>query len=114
MMSKQDNFSTWAIVELFGHQQIAGEVNEYTIGSSTWIRVTVPSTERQDQFDRFLNPSAIYAINPVDEEIAKMRANKLEVSPISRWDLPESIREAIKQHQEAITAGSDEDDDLPY
>ena len=112
-MSK-DKFSTWAIIELFGHQQIAGEVNEYTIGSSTWIRVTVPATEKQETFDRFLNPSAIYAINPVDEQIAKMRANKLEVAPVSRWDLPESIREAIKQHQESMTAGSDEDDDLPY
>lgn len=105
-MSK-DTFSTWAIVELFGHQQIAGEVNEYIIGSSTWIRVTVPATENQEPFDRFLNPSAIYAINPVDEEIAKMRANKLEVAPVSRWDLPESIRETIRQHQEAITAGEE-------
>jgi hypothetical protein len=41
-MSEQDKFDSWAVVELFGHQQIAGRVTEASIGGCSFLRVDVP------------------------------------------------------------------------
>lgn len=51
-----------AVVELFGHQKMAGKVTEQSIGPSTFVRIDVPETNHQPAFTRLLNPSAIYAI----------------------------------------------------
>ena len=32
----------WAIVEIFGHQRIAGFLSEQTIGGQSFVRVDVP------------------------------------------------------------------------
>ena len=58
-----------AVVELFGHQRIAGKVTEQAFGSFTFIRIDVPETPLQPSFTRLVNPTAIYAINPVTEEV---------------------------------------------
>lgn len=36
-------FESWCIVELFGHQRIAGLVTEQTIGGCNFVRVDVPA-----------------------------------------------------------------------
>ena len=36
-------FEQWAIVEIFGHQRIAGKVTEQTIGGCSFVRVDVPA-----------------------------------------------------------------------
>lgn len=77
----------FALVELFGHTRIAGKVTEQTVGSSTFIRVDVPETNSQPSFSRLLNPSAIYAINPVTELVAKEMAERIETAPIESWDI---------------------------
>ena len=81
-----EKLDLWAIVELFGHQKMAGKVTEQSIGSSSFVRVHVPDTGDQPAFDRLLNPSAIYAINPVTEEVAKAKAHQLKAAPIEAWD----------------------------
>lgn len=79
----------YAIVELFGHQRIAGKVTEQTVGSSTFIRIDVPETKTQPSFSRIVNPSAVYAINPVTEEVMLHMAEGIEQKPIEAWDLRE-------------------------
>ena len=37
-----DKFDHWCIVELFGHNQIAGKVTEQAIGGQSFVRVDVP------------------------------------------------------------------------
>lgn len=44
----------WAIVELFGHSKIAGEISEQTIAGGPFLRVDVPETERESAFTRLL------------------------------------------------------------
>lgn len=88
----QEKFETWAIVELFGHNKIAGKVSEQTIGGSSMVRVDVPDTEASPAFTRLLNVSAIYAINPVTEEVAVGYASRLQSKPIETWDAREVLK----------------------
>lgn len=84
-----EKFELFAIVELFGHQRLAGKVSEQTVGSSTFVRIDVPETTVQPKFTRIVNPSAVYAINPVTEEVMLEMAQKIEQKPIDAWDIRE-------------------------
>lgn len=84
-----------AIVELFGHTKMAGKVTEQSIGIATFIRVDVPETINSPAFTRLLNPSAIYAINPVTEDVMNHMAINLQQKPIESWDVQ-------KMHQKLL------------
>lgn len=76
-------FRSWAVVEIFGHERIAGEVSEQTIGGGSFIRVDVPAVGDQAAFTRFYGDKAIYSIQPVSEEIARHAAAAMRVRPVS-------------------------------
>jgi hypothetical protein len=96
---QQEKFEVWAIVELFGHQKMAGKVSEQTIAGSSMVRIDVPNTEKVPAFTRLLNVSAIYAINPTTEEIAVGYAERIQSQPISVYDAREVLQriESAKQ-----------------
>lgn len=83
----ENQFKINAIVELFGHTRMAGVVTEQTIGSASFIRIDVPETERQPSYTRIVNPSAVYAINPVTEDVMIYMATMLDQTPIESWDV---------------------------
>lgn len=85
----EQKLKLWAVVELFGHNKLAGMVTEQNVGSSSFVRVDVPETEQSPAFTRLLNPSAIYAINPVTEEVARYKVAQFQVQPIESWDTGE-------------------------
>lgn len=82
-----EKFELNAVVELFGHTKMAGKVTEQSIGVATFVRVDVPETSQQPKFTRLLNPSAIYAINPVTEEVMLQMAEMITSKPIDSWDI---------------------------
>ena len=84
---ENEKFELSAIVELFGHSRMAGKVTEQTIGSASFIRIDVPETKQQPAFTRLVNPSAIYAINPVTEEVMFTMAEEMSNKPIDAWDI---------------------------
>jgi hypothetical protein len=86
-METPDKFESWAIVELFGHNQIAGKCSEMTIAGTNMLRIDVPETEKNPAFTRLLGHGAIYAINPVTEDVARHWASSLSVAPIQIWDV---------------------------
>jgi hypothetical protein len=112
----QQTFESFALVELFGHNRMAGKVTEQSIGGATFIRVDVPETSKQPGFSRMLNPSAIYAINPITEEAMNELAKNLDKAPIQAWD----IRETVQKAKLALEQPKDdynpefEDDDLGF
>lgn len=53
----QPQFDEWAIVELFGHQKIAGHVTQAPIGDM--LRVDVHQDDEKILYTRFINPKAI-------------------------------------------------------
>lgn len=75
-MSDQAVFEVHALVELFGHQRIAGKVSEQVIAGTGFIRVDVPATKKA-AYTRFFNPAAIYGITPVDEATALALAGSI-------------------------------------
>ena len=102
----EQKFELNALVELFGHQRIAGKVTEQSIGVATFIRIDVPETSQQPKFTRIVNPSAIYAINPVTEEVMLHMAEMITSKPIESWDIRE-------MQSKLLALGKKEDDDLP-
>lgn len=102
-----EKFESWAIIELFGHNQIAGKCSEQNIAGANMLRVDVPETEKNPEFTRFLNHSAIYAINPVTEDVAKHWAKRLNTAPVTVWD----VKEFMQKNKLALTQ-SDENNDI--
>lgn len=84
-----EGFSNYCIVELFGHQKIAGLVSEQVIAGQGFVRVDVPATTRQPAFTRLFGSGAIYSITPVDEETAKRAANAIYVEPVTVYIAPD-------------------------
>jgi hypothetical protein len=103
---EQEKFDLWCVVELFGHSRIAGKCTEQNVAGVNMLRVDVPGSENKAEFTRFLSAGAIYAINPVTEEVAKAVSKNLESSPVSVWDIKPLI-----DSKKAIQSG---DDDFNY
>lgn len=97
-----------ALVELFGHQKIAGTVTEYSWGPATFVRVDVPETDSSPAFTRMFNPSAIYAINPVTKEVMEYLVKNIQAKPIESWDIQ-------KMHQKLmlLAEANKEKSDIP-
>jgi hypothetical protein len=93
-----------AVVELFGHQRIAGKVSEVQIGGSSLVRVDVPAVEGQPGFTKFYGTSAIYAVTPCDEETMLRAVQAFRAVPIEAWRLEVATRPAL-------SPGDDYDDD---
>jgi hypothetical protein len=114
-----EKFELNAVVELFGHTKMAGKVTEQNIGVATFIRVDVPETTQQPKFTRLLNPSAIYAINPVTEEVMNQMAEMITSKPIDSWDIKEmqkkllALKEPPTQKQSSNWDDDDDDNDSP-
>lgn len=95
---EQDAPAQWAILELMGHQRLAGRVTQQTFGGANLIRVDVPEVvttgrryvagEPQDVMDvipahtRSLGASSIYSINWCDEAAATIAAHSIRHQPI--------------------------------
>jgi hypothetical protein len=96
-----DAFDNFCIVELFGHQKIAGRVTEQVIGGQSFVRVDVPQTKRHAPFTRMFGSGAIYSITPVSQEIASAAAEQIYTPPVTVYIEP--------SHQLPIT---NDDDDI--
>jgi hypothetical protein len=107
---EQKNFDLWCVVELFGHAKIAGRCTEQNVAGTNMLRVDVPETKSQQTFTRFLSSGAIYAINPVSEEVARAVAENLQIAPVSVW----SIRDLLDEKLKALQASNDSDDNSFY
>jgi hypothetical protein len=91
-----EKFDLWCLVELFGHQKIAGKCTEQNIAGTNMLRVDVPETETQIAFTKFYGSAAIYAINPIDEQTARYYATQLQIKPITSWDFSSMIEKNNK------------------
>lgn len=91
---------------------MSGTVSEQTIGSASFVRIDVPETRTQPKFTRLVNPSAIYAINPVTEEVMLVMAESICSKPIDSWDI-QTMQKKLLALKSANDVLDDDGDDLP-
>lgn len=112
----------WAIVELFGHQRIAGAISEQVLGSASFVRVDVPELDIKERaFDhaagawvdrpvkiaahtRSFGAAAIYSINWVDEITARIAAAGTKHRPVSEYTVREAIASLPQKDRVALLA----------
>jgi len=92
-MAEPNPIGGWGIVELFGHNVIAGEICEETHAGTAFLRVDVPEVNGSPGFTKFFGGAAIYAITPTDEATARQAAARLAVRPVTVWVVPDGRRE---------------------
>lgn len=107
--NKMPGFEEFALVELFGHNRIAGKVTEAEIGGGKFIRVDVPELDGIQPVTRFYSPGAIYGITPMTEDTCLKLAKQLKVAPMTKWDA-RALLDADKPSL-ALLPGESEDDD---
>jgi len=95
--SEKNGFDQWAIIDLFGHQRIAGHITEAQIAGQGFIRVDVPGPDGETLWSRFLNPSAVYGISPVSMEVALKSAAMFSEPPVHPWELKQLTSEGVPE-----------------
>lgn len=91
-VSPPSAFEAWAIVDLFGHQQLAGRVSEQQVAGVMFVRVDVPAVGALPAHSRLFSPKAIYGITPTTEEIARAVAHQKRSDPVTALALPAPAR----------------------
>lgn len=107
-----EGFTGWAVLELMGHQMIAGEVREEVIGGPL-IRVDVPAINGAAAFTRFYSPSALYSLTPVSEEIARKAAERLRPRAVAMYFGEERLLPPAADGDEIEDDPDDEIEDHP-
>lgn len=114
MSDTKERFEAWAIVELFGHQRIAGLPTEQTIGGANFIRIDVPAFADSPAFTKLYTQGAIYGVTFVSEQIARAAAQSYRVAPVNVYEL----RDLMQTQGKLLTAPArdyaGEDTDPPF
>jgi hypothetical protein len=80
-----DKLETWAVVEVFGHDRIAGFLTEQEWAGVAFFRVDVPEVDGEPGYSKFFNPSSVYSWVPVTEEVARAAVISFAVRPLGTW-----------------------------
>ena len=112
----------FAIVELFGHQRVAGRITQQTFGGASFVRVDVPEIDVHQRtiqaHTRSFGGGAIYAINWCDEATAAIAARSIQHEPLSPYSvksaidaLPDDQRQRLLSSPHGRRFDDDDDDD---
>lgn len=102
-------YAGWAIVELFGHVRLAGIVSEAEQYGAKMLRVEVPEVDGAPGFTTFKGGSALYAVTPTTEEIARHIVRQQRPAPVSPYELPQ--RKALPASDADVVDDSEDDSD---
>ena len=76
-------WEAWAIIELYGHQKIAGRVSEAVRFGATWMQVDVPAVDGRPGFTRFYGPGAIYDWTPTSRAVVEQAVRMMQPQQVS-------------------------------
>lgn len=96
-MADETTKSMWAIISLMGHKKIAGFVEEDTLAGHGVLKVTVPQTSTDAPFTTYIEPKALYCLDPVTEDIARAHAEINKHRPIEAYDNSAILIQQLKQ-----------------
>lgn len=106
-----EKFEEWAIVDVMGHQRYVGRVSEQVIAGQGFIRVDIPKTDKQPPWTKLIGTASIYAITPVDADIAKAMANQRELTPVQPYELTPKLMTQASLYDDLPC---EDDDDQPF
>ena len=104
-----EKFDAWGLLELFGHQRLAGKLSEQTIGGCHFIRIDVPQVGDTAPYTRFFTQGAIYGMTPMAEDTARKLAAYLRAVPVSAYEVKAAGAEPLRVAH--APTGTDDDDD---
>lgn len=116
----------FAIVELFGHQRVAGRIMQQSFGGASFVRVDVPEIEITERsgygseakdskrviqaHTRSFGGGAIYAINWCDEATAAIAARSIQHEPLSPYSVKSAIDALPDDQRHRLLTGKREPD----
>jgi hypothetical protein len=111
MNNNENQFRSWAVVEVMGHVEYAGFVAAETIAGVHMLRIDVPATTDRAGFTKYIAPGALYGISPCSEETARMRAEANRSTPFASWSIESQVLSALEKSGRLLPAKSSSDDD---
>lgn len=85
----EQKFDQWALVEIFGHQKVAGHVTEELIGGTSLLRVDIPTGDGPDDFmTQYLSGGSVFRMTPVTEEVVRLAVKRFDFRPPHIIGLP--------------------------
>lgn len=106
-MKVESDSGFWAIVSLMGHQTLAGYVEEVSIGSSSFMRITIPETGTQPKWQKLFTDKAVYSIDIVDEQTATERASQINSAPVQPWSAISMVKKQLEGNGQLIVRKED-------
>jgi hypothetical protein len=103
----EEKFEIFALISLFGHKRLAGKVTLQVLGNVTMLRVDIPETTKVPAFTKYINPSAIYTMDPITEDLMITLAESIREQPIETYN----IMEVIRRMKPGLTSGEDSGSD---
>jgi hypothetical protein len=103
MSDSQTPIEGWCIIDLFGHQQIAGYVTTVVIGTSAMLRVEIPEIDTDPGYTRFYGLGAIYSLTLVTEALARAALRSLRPEAVTVYiprQLPPARDENLDQYRQ--------------
>lgn len=101
-----EKFEAWGLLELFGHQRLAGKLSDQTIGGVHFIRIDVPQVGEVAGYTRMFTQGAIYGMTILTEDTATRMAGALRARPVQAYDVP-----ALPLSERASSHDYDDDPD---
>ena len=102
-------YEGWAVVELMGHRQRPGYVQEVEVAATKMLRIDIPS--EPDDVTEIYGGAAIYCIRPTSEEVVKDMAKQYgDVRPIKPVEYQEPRQLPV---DDGMYADQPEDDGIP-
>lgn len=103
-----ERFDAWGLVEIMGHNRLAGRITNQAVGGCNFVRVDVPEIDGVPGYTKLLGQSSIFGITITTEDVARRLAKNMRQPAISPYELcePEQARLA---HRDI-----DDDPDRPY
>lgn len=117
--TNKQEFSTWAIVEIMGHQVVAGRVSEQFIAGAGFIRLDIPEVDGRGGTGELLSPKAIFRMRATTEAIAREFIARMQPDTLSLFakhgaPMPALTMPAIVRPDDDGDPPDDDDEDVPF
>ncbi len=66
-----EDINTWAYIEIFGHDCLAGRISTRKLGTEIMFQVDVPKGDTEFSHSEFFSPKSIFSIKPTTEDYCR-------------------------------------------